>query len=97
MLFGRKRTEQPVKTEPFFVAYRDDDPNGPMTVTIDPDQVESASHAGLMLADFARHFARAMSQAGKSESEGQALQDVVKLFNAEIDHPTGPVDGAIRN
>ncbi len=97
MLFGRKRTEQPAKTEPFFIAYRDEDPNGPITVSIDPEQVESAPHAGLMLADFARHFARAMSQVGKAESEVHALRDVVKLFNAEIDHPTGPVDGSIRN
>jgi hypothetical protein len=97
MFFKKKSAAASQQNAPFFVAYRDADPNGPVTVHIDADQIESPAHGGLMLADFARHMARAMAQAGKADGEEAALTAILELFQAEIDNPTGPVHGSIRN
>ena len=97
MFFKKKTADSGRGAEPFFVAYRDADPNGAVTVQIDPDLIESPAHGGLMLADFARHMARAMSQTGKAESEAQALDTILNLFQAELDNPTCPIQGSMQN
>ncbi len=97
MFFKKKAAATPQENAPFFAAYRDADPNGPLTVHIDPGQIESPAHGGLMLADFAQHMSRAMAQTGKADSEDAALDAIVKLFQAEIERPTGPVHGSIQN
>ena len=90
-MFGRKAPE------PFFAAWRDEDPNGPVTVKIDPDQIESPGHAGIMMADWMRHLSRAFSQTGKAESEDTALAEMVALLEAELNNPTDEIQGSVEN
>ncbi|PWE17212.1 DUF5076 domain-containing protein [Marinicauda salina] len=80
---------------PFFVAFRTAEAG--MTVHIDVDQVENGASAGIMLADFARHFASALAQTGKAAGPDAALEEILELFGAEIDNPTDTVEGSIRN
>ncbi len=82
---------------PFFAAWRDPETDGPMTVNIDPDQIESPGHAGIMVADWMRHLARAMAQTGKAESEQAALEQMVSLLEAELNNPTDEIQGSIGN
>lgn len=89
-MFRRKET-------PFFAAFRDADPNGPVTVHIDPDRIESPDHAGLMMADFARHLSRAMAQSGKADDEREALMRLLVMFEAELRNPTDEIVGGVQH
>lgn len=75
---------------PFFLASIDAE--GGMTVRIDIDQIEGPAHAGIMLADFTQHLARALTQAGKSPDPAQAIQDMLELYAAEMSNPTDTVE-----
>ncbi len=89
MLFGAK------KPAPFFAAWRDAETDGPMTVNIDPDQIESPAHAGIMIADWMHHIARAMAQTGKAEGEQAAMNQMIALLEAELNDPTDEIEGSI--
>ena len=91
MLFGAK------KPQPFFAAWRDAETDGPMTVSIDAEQIESPAHAGIMIADWMRHLARALAQSGKAESEDAALDQMIPLLQAELENPTDEIEGSIEN
>ena len=80
---------------PFLVAYRTED--GGMTVKLDPARVRSAGAAGIMLADLARHFARALTQYGAERSEDDAIDQMLAMFKAEMDSPTDLGIGSIVN
>ncbi|MFC4723742.1 DUF5076 domain-containing protein [Glycocaulis abyssi] len=80
---------------PFFVAFRADD--GDVTVHIDTEVIESGSHAGILLADFSRHMAIALAQTGKAASPDAALNEMLGLFQAEINNPTDTPRGGIAN
>jgi len=91
--FGRKkkvRIEQPL-----LIAMRDQDPNGPMAVHIDPSQLGSAQEAGLVLADFAKHFSNALAEYDLAESPEQAMEQIRLLFDAELDNPTQDAEGGL--
>jgi hypothetical protein len=94
-MFGRKKAEAGITRidNPLLVAIRAADPGGPMTVHIDASQVNSGPEAGIILADIATHFAKALAFAGKAESEARALADIRSLLDAELDSPTTQVAG----
>ncbi|HTV71585.1 MAG TPA: DUF5076 domain-containing protein [Rhizobiaceae bacterium] len=95
-LFGkRKPVQTETDTSPFMMAWRTED--GGMTVKLDPARVGSAGAAGIMLADFTRHFARALTQYGATKSEEEATAEMLRLFNAEMDSPTDIGSGSIVN
>lgn len=85
----------PENAQPFFVALKSDD--GDVMVQLDPEAIPSADHAGLLLADFARHMATAMAQTGKADSPEEALNQMLGLFEAELDAPTDTPSGGIVN
>lgn len=91
MLFGAK------KPKPFFAAWRDAETDGPMTVSIDVGQIESPAHAGIIIADWMRHLARALARSGKAESEDAALEQMIPLLQAELENPTDEIAGSIEN
>jgi hypothetical protein len=98
-MFGRRKSashEQRIEN-PLLFAVRSKDPNGPMTVHIDPSQVANGHEAGLILADFAAHFAKALTMTGTAESEAVAISEIRALFDAELDAPTMPVRGGINS
>lgn len=82
-------------TDPMLIALKTKE--GGMTVTLDPSQIGSGAAGGLILADLARHFARALAAARLEASEDAALAEILRLFQAEIDHPTDPGEGSIVN
>ena len=95
-MFGkRKPTEQEINQSPFLVAWRTED--GGMTVKLDPARIKSTGAAGIMLADFVRHFARALTEFGATPSEAQATAEMLRMFNAEMDSPTDLGSGSIVN
>ena len=95
-LFGkRKPTQKEIEVSPFLVAWRNQD--GGMTVQLDPSRIESTGAAGIMLADIARHFARALTQYGAAPSEERATTEILQLFDAEMDRPTDLGTGSIVN
>lgn len=70
---------------------------GGMSVRLDPAQIGSAAMGGLILADLARHFARALAAARLEPSEDQALGEILRLFEAEIERPTDLGEGGLTN
>ena len=90
MLFGADRPA------PFFAAWRDAETDA-ITVNIDPAPIESPGHAGIMVADWMRHLARALAQASKAESEEAALEQMVSLLEAELRAPTERIEGSIEH
>ncbi len=50
---------------------------------------EEPDHWGMLIADVARHAARAFS-AENTTSEDEALQKIRAMFDAELDAPTDP-------
>ena len=96
-MFGRKRSEPAVVRieNPFLIVTRDADPNGAVTVRIDAAQVASGHEAGLILADLAKHLARALVASGKASGETAALADIRMMFKAEMDAPTQTVEGGL--
>ena len=95
-MFGkRKLPEQEVQNAPFLVAWRSED--GGMTVKLDPGRIGSTGAAGIMLADIARHFSRALTQYGAARSEARATEEILEMFRAEMDSPTDLGSGSIVN
>jgi Domain of unknown function (DUF5076) len=86
-----------VPEPPFFMAFRSHNPNGPVTVHIDPARIENADVAGIMLADFAKHMARALRMTGTSRNEQQTLRAIRAMFDAELDRPTQDVSGRLKS
>ena len=86
---------QDIPAPPFFIAFRAED--GEITVHIDTEVVESGGHAGVLLADFAKHMAIALAQTGKASSPDAALDDMLDLFEAELENPTDTPRGGIAN
>lgn len=81
--------------QPFLVALKTGDDD--VMVQIDPEALPGAEHAGILLADFARHMAMALAQTGKSESPEEALETMLDLFEAELNNPTDAPTGGIAN
>jgi hypothetical protein len=97
-LFGKRKpasSDQNLNNSPFLVAYRGED--GGMVVKLDPARVGSAGAAGIMLADFMRHFARALTQYGVARSEEDATAEMLSIFKAEVESPTDLGSGSIVN
>jgi hypothetical protein len=97
-MFGKRKpapSGHDVNNSPFLVAYRGED--GGMAVKLDPARVGSAGAAGIMLADFMRHFARALTQYGAARSEEEATADMLTIFKAEVESPTDIGSGSIVN
>jgi hypothetical protein len=97
-VFGKRKpapSGKDVNNSPFLVAYHGED--GGMVVNIDPARVGSAGAAGIMLADFMRHFARALTQYGAARSEEEATADMLAIFKAEVESPTDLGSGSIVN
>jgi len=87
--------EIPADAYPFFVVFRTKD--GEVGVQLDIEALESAEHAGVLLADFARHFAMAFAQTGKASSPDAALDEMLDLMEAELENPTDTPRGGITN
>ena len=85
----------PENAYPFFVAFRTRE--GEIGVQLDIEALESADHACVLLADFARHFAMAFAQAGKASSPDAALDEMLDLMEAELENPTDTPRGGIAN
>ena len=71
--------------------------DGGMRVSLNANMIASAGAGGLILADLARHFARALSQVGLADSEDEALNEICQLFAAEMNNPTDLGEGSIVN
>ncbi len=84
-MFGKK---------PLFTATMEND--GGMEVRIDHTQIERPEYAGLMLADFAGHFANAMHQSGKADSAEAAMATMLEWFLKELQNPTDTPEGEIQ-
>ena len=80
---------------PFFVAFKNED--GEISVHIDTEVIESGEHAGVLLADFSRHMAIALAQTGKASSPDAAMDQMLDLFEAELNNPTDTPVGGITN
>lgn len=85
----------PENAYPFFVAFRTKD--GEIGVQLDIEALESAEHAGVLLADFARHFAMAFAQTGQASSPDAALDEMLDLMEAELENPTDTPRGGVTN
>jgi hypothetical protein len=95
-LFGKRAPAHgESEISPFLVAWRTE--NGGMTVKLDPSRIQSTGAAGIILADIARHFARALTQYGAASSEQRAVNEILRLFDAEMDRPTDSGTGSIVN
>ncbi len=81
--------------QPFLVALKTGDDD--VVVQIDPEAIPGAEHAGILLADFARHMAMALAQTGKADSPETALDRMLDLFEAELNTPTASPTGGIAN
>lgn len=81
--------------QPFLVALKTSEDD--VMVQIDPEAIPSADHAGILLADFARHMAMALAQTGKAESPEAALNQMLDLFEAELNTPTASPTGGMAN
>lgn len=97
-MFGKRKptsSDQNVNNSPFLVAYRGDD--GGMVVKLDSARVGSADAAGIMLVDFMRHFARALTQYGVARCEEEATAEMLSIFKTEVESPTDLGSGSIVN
>lgn len=98
-MFGKRNASQePAGGEqptPFLTAFRA--PDGGMAVNIVPSGLGTPAHAGIILVDLMRHFARALAQTGAAKSEAEATATMLNLFQAELDHPTDHGSGSIVN
>ena len=70
---------------------------GGVNVHLDPAQIGSGAAGGIILADLARHFARALAAARLERSEDHALGEILRLFQAEIERPTDMGEGGLVN
>ena len=80
---------------PFLAAYMM--PDGGMQVGLNPAQIPDAEIAGLILADIARHLARALVMTGASRSQEVAMKEMLDMFVAEMNAPTDLGSGSIVN
>ena len=96
MFWNKKaKTKLPVtQANPFLVAWRGNEKG--MIVNIDPNQIENAGVAGIMLADIYRHLARALSQSGIAKSQEHARAEMMSLFLAELQNVTDEGSGTIQ-
>lgn len=81
--------------QPFLAAYMR--PDGGMQVGLNPEEIADAGMAGIVLADLARHLARAMAMTSKSPSESGAMQEMLDMFVAELNAPTDVGSGSVVN
>ncbi len=70
---------------------------GGVNVHLDPAQIGSGAAGGIILADLARNFARALAAARLERSEDHALGEILRLFQAEIERPTDMGEGGLVN
>ena len=94
-LADESQEEFPEGAYPFFVAFRTKD--GEIGVQLDIEALEAPAHAGVLLADFARHFAMAFAQTGKASSPDAALDELLDLMEDELENPTDTPRGGISN
>ena len=80
-------------TDPLMVAFFDVD--DALEVRIDPDQVPDAKTAGILLADFSRHFAQLLEQTGQAATIGDAHDAMMRAFIDELNDPTDNAPGEI--
>lgn len=85
----------PENAYPFFVAFRTRE--GEIGVQLDIEALEGPDHAGVLMADFVRHFAMAFAQTGKASSPDAALDEILDLMEAELENPTDTPRGGISN
>jgi len=91
-MFGRKK-EKEVKIEnPLLISLMQNDE---LVVHLDPSQVGNPSQGGVVLADIAIHFSRALVGIGAASGEDEALDEIKRVFNAELDNPQGNAEGGI--
>ena len=104
MIFGKRKSksapaiggnQQGLGQMPFLTACRTAD--GGMSVHIDPSGVESPAIAGIMLADFYRHFARMLAQTGKAQHEEGARAEMLALFMSELRQATDEGNGSLQD
>ena len=70
---------------------------GELIVKLDPGMFTDTAHAGIFVADVARHFARAFVESGRIEEENEALRRIRAAFDSEWVEPTSPLEGGIVN
>lgn len=93
-MFGRKKSGEMRLQDPLMVAFFDED--GALNVHLDPKQVPDAHAAGMILADFARHFSNMLCQTGKSSTETVAIAGIRAGFDSELTDPTDSPTGHIQ-
>jgi hypothetical protein len=100
MIFEKRKTRasnMPVVKikNPMLIAFMTDDRR--IQVRLDPKKIGSAAAGGIILADLARHFARALPAAGLARSEDEALKAIWEIFEVEMKNPTDLGEGSIVN
>ncbi|MEM6620247.1 MAG: DUF5076 domain-containing protein [Pseudomonadota bacterium] len=91
-----KRKPQGLQIEnPMLIAQRTENAQETLSVYLSAEQLGNPSEAGVMLADIARHMARALADTSYEGTEEDALRQIAKLFNAELQSPTQPIKGGM--
>lgn len=91
-MFGRKK-EKEVKIEnPLLIAIMQNDE---LVVHLDPSQIGNPSQGGVVLADIAIHFSRALTSIDAASDEGEALNEIKRVFNAELEKSQGNAEGGL--
>ncbi len=71
--------------------------SGAFVVHLNVADIGNAGVAGVMLADLAVHIAKALTMAKMAAAEDTALNEIVRVFNAERQNPTDdPVGGLVQ-
>lgn len=76
--------------KPFLVAFPPgigpygEDPEGEVTVMLDPEHFQGLDEVGAFLASLARHYARTFVQSGRARDEDDALDQVIEGFLADF-------------
>ncbi|MEM0924026.1 MAG: DUF5076 domain-containing protein [Pseudomonadota bacterium] len=81
------------KRKPVFEAFLD--PRDGLEVRINTDVFSEAGAAGVMLADFAQHMAKALAQSGKADTAESALHEMLDIFVNELEDPTDAPEGGM--
>ncbi len=74
--------------KPFFTATRGETWNDDLVVRIQTHCLPTPELTGVVLADFAQHFANALVIADKAKNREEALKLMLDLFVREITNPT---------
>jgi len=77
--------------QPFLVAFPED--GGGQRVMLDPGFFNGADEVGVFLADLARHYARAFTQAGRARDPADALEQIREFLVLELDTPREASEG----